>query len=65
MVRGPDPRDGKRPKGRNAIGEVLRARYQVTPNTRREDMSDFISRDGTKACWEWTVRGTPDTPARR
>lgn len=60
MARGPDPREARRLKGKAAIGEVLRARYQVISDMRWEDMSHFISPDGTKACSEWTVRGTPN-----
>ncbi len=59
MARGPDARDGRRLKGKKAIGDALRARYQVIPDMRWEEMSHFISPDGTKACSEWTVRGTP------
>jgi len=60
MARGPDPWEGKRLRGKAAIAEVLSARYAVVPDMRWEDMSHFISPDGSKACSEWTVRGTPE-----
>lgn len=60
MARGPDPWEAKRLKGKQAIGDVLRARYKVIADMRWEDMSHFISADETKACSEWTVRGTPN-----
>ena len=59
MARGPDPWEGRRLHGKAAIGEVLSARYAVIPDMRWEDMSHFVSTDGTRACSEWTVRGTP------
>ena len=43
-----------------AIAEVLSARYAVVPDMRWVDMSHFISPDGSKACSEWTVKGTPE-----
>jgi taurine dehydrogenase small subunit len=60
MARGPSPWEARRLLGKQAIGEVLRARYAVVPDMRWEDMSHFISPDGGKACSEWTVRGTPN-----
>lgn len=60
MARGPDPWEGKRLIGKHAIGDVLRARYKVIEDMRWEDMTHFISPDGTKACSEWTVKGTPN-----
>ena len=60
MARGPEPHEARRLKGKTAIGDVLRARYQVIPDMRWEDMSHFVSPDGAKACSEWTVRGTPN-----
>ena len=60
MARGPEPHEARRLKGKAAIGDVLRARYQVIPDMRWEDMSHFVSPDGAKACSEWTVRGTPN-----
>ena len=60
MARGPDPWEAKRLTGKQAIGDVLRARYKVVEDMRWEDMTHFISPDGTKACSEWTVRGTPN-----
>ena len=59
MARGPDPWEARRLHGKRAIAEVLRARYAVIPDMRWEDMSHFISPDQSKACSEWTVRGTP------
>ena len=60
MARGPDPWEGKRLIGKQAISDVLRSRYKVIEDMRWEDMTHFISPDGTKACSEWTVRGTPN-----
>lgn len=60
MARGPTPWEGKRLKGKHAIGDVLRARYEVVQDMRWEDMSHFISPDKSKACSEWTVKGTPN-----
>ena len=46
-----------------AIAEVLSARYAVVPDMRWLDMSHFITADGSRACSEWTVKGTPkDAP---
>ena len=59
MARGPDPWEARRLRGKQAIADVLAARYAVIPDMRWEDMSHFIAADGTKACSEWTVRGTP------
>jgi len=59
MARGPDPWEGKRLHGKAAIAEVLSARYAVVPDMRWVDMAHFISPDGSKACSEWTVKGTP------
>ena len=60
MARGPDPWEARRLQGKQAIAEVLSARYRVIPDMRWEDMSHFISASGDKACSEWTVRGTPN-----
>ena len=60
MARGPDPWEARRLKGKQAIGEVVRARYEVIPDMRWEDIAHFIAADGAKACSEWTVRGTPN-----
>ena len=59
MARGPDPWEARRLKGKTAIGEVLAARYAVIPDMRWTDMQHFISSDGSRACSEWTVKGTP------
>lgn len=59
MARGPDPWEGRRAHGKQAIAEILSARYAIIPDMRWDDMSHFIATDGNKACSEWTVRGTP------
>jgi taurine dehydrogenase small subunit len=59
MARGPEPWQARRLRGKQAIGEVLRARYAVIPDMRWEEMSHFIAPHQCKACSEWTVRGTP------
>ena len=59
MSRGPDPWEAKRLRGKQAIGDVLRARYAVIPDMRWVDMLHFIDPGGTRACSEWTVKGTP------
>ena len=59
MARGPDAPHGRRLRGKKAIGDVLRARYEVIPDMRWIDMRHFISPDGTRAASEWTVQGTP------
>ena len=59
MARGPDPWEARRLRGKQAIGDVLRARYAVIPDMRWVDMRHFIDPDGTRACSEWTVKGTP------
>jgi taurine dehydrogenase small subunit len=56
MARGPEPKDGRRLKGKKAIGEALRARFEVIPDMRWEEMRHFI--DGDRAASEWVVRGT-------
>ena len=63
MARGPDPWEAKRLRGKQAIGDVLRARYAVIPDMRWVDMQHFIDPDGTRACSEWTVKGTPQEGA--
>ena len=63
MARGPDPWEAKRLRGKQAIGEVLRARYAVIPDMRWVDMQHFIDADGSRACSEWTVKGTPQEGA--
>ena len=59
MARGPDPWEGKRLRGKRAIAEVLSARYAEIPDMRWVDMSHFIASDASRACSEWTVKGTP------
>ena len=59
MARGPDPWEAKRLRGKQAIGDVLRARYEVIPDMRWVDMQHFIDADRNRACSEWTVKGTP------
>ena len=63
MARGPDPWEAKRLRGKQAIGEVLRARYAVIPDMRWVDMQHFIDVGGSRACSEWTVKGTPKEDA--
>ena len=59
MARGPDAWEAKRLLGKEAIAEVLRARFAVIPDMRWVDMTHFLSADRTQACSEWTVKGTP------
>jgi len=59
MARGPDAWEAKRLLGKDTIGQALSTRYGVIPDMRWEDITHFISADGTKACSEWTVCGTP------
>lgn len=59
MARGPDRWEARRLEGKAAIGEVLSARYAAIPDMRWVDMQHFISEDGSRACSEWTVKGTP------
>lgn len=56
MARGPEAKVGRRLKGKKAIGDVLRARFEVIPDMRWEEMQHFIA--GDRACSEWVVRGT-------
>ena len=56
MARGPEAKDGRRLKGKKAIGEVLSARFAQIPDMRWEEMSHFV--DGDRAASEWVVRGT-------
>ena len=60
MARGPDPWEAKRLAGKPAIGDVLRARFEIISDLRWVGMAHFISADGARACSEWTVKGTPD-----
>ncbi len=60
MARGPDTPHGRRLLGKDAIGEVLRARYAVIPDMRWSEMRHFIASDGHRAASEWTVTGTPE-----
>lgn len=59
MARGPDAWEARRLRGKAAIAQVLSERYAVIPDMRWVDMAHFISVDGSKACSEWTVKGTP------
>ena len=62
MARGPDAPEGRRLVGKAAIGEVLRARYEVIRDMRWEEMRHWVF--GDKALSEWVVRGThPETGA--
>ena len=56
MARGPEAKEGRRLKGKKAIGDVLRARFEQIPDMRWEEMSHFI--DGDRAASEWVVCGT-------
>lgn len=55
MARGPEPKVGRRLKGKKAIGDLLRARFEIVPDMRWEEMTHFIA--GDRACSEWIVRG--------
>lgn len=60
MARGPDAPEGRRLSGRQAIADVLSARFKVITDMRWEEMRHWIV-DDTKALSEWVVRGTlPD-----
>ncbi len=60
MARGPNAPEGRRLIGKQAIAEVLSARYKVITDMRWEEMRHWIV-DDTKAISEWVVRGTlPD-----
>lgn len=60
MARGPDAPEGRRLTGKQAIAEVLRARFKVITDMRWDEMRHWIV-DDTKALSEWVVRGTlPD-----
>jgi taurine dehydrogenase small subunit len=60
MARGPNAPEGRRCVGKQEIGDVLLARYDVIGDMRWDDMRHWICGD-TKALSEWTVRGTmPD-----
>jgi len=59
MARGPEDKVGRKLVGKNAIGEVLSARYAQIPDMRWADMRHWVM--GDKAISEWTVQGTlPD-----
>ncbi len=59
MARGPEDRVGRRCVGKQAIGDVLSARFEVIRDMRWDDMRHWIS--GDRATSEWIVRGTlPD-----
>lgn len=58
MARGPDAPEARRLVGRQAIADVLTARYAQIPDMRWEDIRHWIV-DPTKAISEWTVCGTP------
>jgi taurine dehydrogenase small subunit len=55
MARGPEAKDGRRLKGKKAIGDVLRSRFEVIPDMRWEEMRHFIA--GDRAASDWVVRG--------
>jgi taurine dehydrogenase small subunit len=56
MARGPEPRCGRRCRGKAEIGEVLSARYKQIPDMRWVEMRHWIF--GDKALSEWVVQGT-------
>lgn len=59
MARGPEAQVGRRCAGKQEIGNVLSARFEVIKDMRWEDMQHWIS--GDRATSEWVVRGTlPD-----
>ena len=59
MARGPTAPEGRRCRGKQEIGDVLRARFEVITDMRWDDMRHWIF--GDKALSEWVVRGTaPD-----
>jgi len=60
MARGPTAPEGRRCVGKQEIGEVLQARFEVITDMRWEEMQHWIV-DDTKALSEWVVRGSlPD-----
>ena len=56
MARGPEPRFGRRCRGKAEIGAVLRARFAAIPDLRWLDLAHWVA--GTRAISEWTVQGT-------
>ncbi len=58
MARGPNEPEGRRCSGKVEIGNVLRARYEIIPDMRWEDICHWIC-DDEKAISEWIVCGTP------
>ena len=60
MARGPIAPEGRRCIGKQEIGDVLRARFEVVTDMRWDKMRHWVV-DDTKAISEWLVRGTqPD-----
>ena len=57
MARGPNAPEGRRCVGKQEIGEVLRARYEVIKDMRWVNMRHWIV-DDSKALSEWNVQGT-------
>ena len=55
MARGPVPREGRRCRGKQEIGEVLSARYRQIPDMRWVEMKHWVF--GDKALSEWVVQG--------
>jgi taurine dehydrogenase small subunit len=59
MARGPEAKVGRKLVGKQAIGEVLSARYKQIPDMRWVEMRHWVM--GDKAISEWIVQGTlPD-----
>jgi taurine dehydrogenase small subunit len=57
MARGPEAPWGRRLVGRQAIANVLRARYKVIPDMRWVDLRHWVA--GEQGVSEWRVLGTP------
>ena len=60
MARGPIAPEGRCCSGKQEIGDVLRARFEVVTDMRWDKMRHWVV-DDTKAISEWVVHGTqPD-----
>ena len=57
MARGPNAPEGRRCVGKQEIGAVLRARYEIIQDMRWVNMKHWIV-DHSKALSEWNVQGT-------
>lgn len=56
MARGPEPREGRRCRGKAEIGHVLSERFERIPDMRWVEMRHWIV--GDKAVSQWVVQGT-------